>query len=371
MSVVGIVQSTAQQTVSQGSEMSGFLGTCYQMIHKVHRLWRWYRRAEVYCNPDNILKLAAGHSVNWLAGDNAIVNVAAQVVLVATRITDCVEEQVCVAYEAKKFWSRASDPYALCPKVKWNKSVEGRAWISPSAVMWWKEVLVWIVDRIKRIAKGIFSIAKRLFLLSMKTLDAAEAFSYDKVKNERLNELFVNSSKCLKVLVQNKVLLMHGLKKYRRVIKQILQNTHSMFTVDQFLDIVSKSLGVAESVHDGIEKASEAVGVVGRDFAKRAAFGLFQAAGLVDLMPNSWVPTFHPVWMEENRDLEDKPRYPPVEDVSVVRNYQQLVDVQVVKTIRKLYFPKMGTKDLSYRLKCKDVEEKVRKRYAEIYTNHE
>ncbi len=367
ISVVGIVEATSQQTVPQGYRLDGVIGASYQVIHKVHRLWRWYRFTEVYTNPDNILSLAAGHGLNWLGGgDSTVVNIAAQILLIATRITDCIEEQVNVIKETRLLWDDVTDPYPLCPKVKWKHTVGKSGWLSPSTEIWLKEAFVRLVERIKRIAKRIFVIAKRLFLLSMKTLDAAEAFSYANNRNERVNQLFVNSRKCLKVLVENKGLLLHGIKNHRGVIKQILGNTDSIFSVDQFIDVINKSLGVAESVHNGIETVSEAVGVFGKDLVKRAAFGLFQAAGLLDLLPNSWVPPRHPIWMEENKNQKNQPRFLPIDDVSFVRTYQKLVDNVVDREIYKLYKPKSGLNDLGYRFQCKGVEVKIRKRYAEL-----
>lgn len=365
--VVGVVETTAQQTVSQGNQLGGFFGACYQTIHKVHRIWRWYRFTEVYTNPDNLLSLVAGHGLNWLGGgDSMIVNIAAQVLLIATRITECVEEQVKVVRETRLLWDEITDPYLLCPKVKWKHTVGKSGWLSPSTEIWLKETFVWLVDRIKRIAKRILVIGKRLFFLSMKTLDAAEAFSYSNNRNERVNQLFVNSRKCLKVLVENKDLLLHGIKKHKSVIKQILGNANSMFTVDQLINVIKKTVGVAESVHNGIESASQAVGVFGRDLAKRAAFGLFQAAGLLDLMPNSWVPPRHPVWMEEQRSEVNQPRFLPIDDVVFVRSYQKLVDNEVDKEIGKLYKPKDGYNNIGYRFKCKSLEVKIRKRYAKL-----
>lgn len=366
MGVISFVEKTKQQSIPKENKLDGVLGGCYQLIHTVHRLWRWYRRTEIYCNPDNLLKLAAGHSVNWLAGDRMVVNVAAQVVLVSTRITDCVKEQVKVVDKADKLWKIATSSYVLSPKIKWKKEINKGSWISLSSKIWWKEKFQRLVDYIKRLAKGIFSLFKRLFLLSMKTLDAAESFSYANNKNERLNELFVNSSKCLGTLVKNKDLLLHSLEKNRSIVSQVLNNAGSVFTVDQLVTVAKKTVGAAESLHNGIESASQAVGVVGRDLAKRAAFGLFQAAGLLDLMPNSWVPPLHPVWMDNLRNQKEKPPYPPVDDVKKPYNYKLLVEGEIDKKTRDLYRPRGGFGDLGYRFKFRSVEVNVRKRYAEL-----
>lgn len=310
MSVIEIVEQTARQNVPPGEQMNGLLGNCYQGIYRVHRLWRWYRRAEIYTNPDNILCLAVGHGLDWLGGGNSVViNLAAHILLVATRIHACVEEQVQVTRAARALCSERTSCHLLLRKLKWKRSLKKHHWLSLSSKISWKQTFLWLVVRIKRLAGKLLSLGQRLFLLSMKTLDAAEAFSYNNNRQERIHELFINSKKCLEVLISEKELLLHGLKKYRGIIAQILENTHSMFSADQFIEVVSNSFKVAESVHSGVECASKVVGDLGKDLAKRTAFGIFQAAGLLDLMPNSWVPPLHPSFAQESTALPDGPRY--------------------------------------------------------------
>lgn len=365
MGVVGIVQATAQQAVVQEEHMGGFLEGCYQLIHKVHRVWRWYRRAELYSNPDNFLSLAAGHGLNWLGGGNSsVINIAAQVLLVASRIITCVEAQIEVVREARALWVDAVNPYYLPPRVEWKDEAVNSRWISPSDRIEWKKMWGALMERIKRVAYRLFSLGKKLFLLSMKTLDAAEAFSYNNNSSERINELFVNSRKCLSLLADNQELLLHGLQKNKGVIASLLGNTHSVFTADQFIDVVANSFKAVKAVNEGVETVSQAVGDIGRDIAKHMVFGLFQAAGLLDLLPNSWVPEQDPFGVEEAEEI-DVPRFLPLEETRVSMGDSQPVENKLNIEVCEIVTLEKGW-EVEDEWPGKEIEVKFKKRYDEI-----
>lgn len=308
---INVVKVTTVSLTSSEFQLSGFLSYCFRIIHFIHRIWYWCRRFDLYKNPDNFLKLAAGHTLNWVAGDRALIRIAAQAVLIGTRVIENVKEQSALVRESKNFWRTVTDHYSISMRIKYEE-FEPNKWISPKTRCKWKIRIRILIRKIVKISVASFHIFKRLFVLSMRTMDAASAFSYGNphLRQESLNEFFINGSKCMEELIQNREWLVNSLKKKRGVIDTLLKNSFSIFTVDQLISTIEKGLDVTERVHSGIETSSKAVGVFGKDLFKRATFGVFQAAGLTDLMPHNWVPSVDPIWMEEKDKDRMKERFP-------------------------------------------------------------
>ncbi|MEC7838899.1 MAG: hypothetical protein VX777_02535 [Chlamydiota bacterium] len=363
MTPINVVSSSSSSTIPHDFQLNGFLGISFQIIHRIHKVWRWFQKFNTYTNPDNFLKLAAGHTLNWVAGNKVVVRIAAQAVLIAARINDHVKEQIALVKEFKEFWSVATDKYSLQTKVKWEKK---GGFLSPSIRYRWKLMVKVLIHRFLRIMKAIISILKRLFVLSMKTLDATSAFSYGQdTRNEGLNELFINSSKCLESLIENKSLLLKCLKKNREGITRLLLGSSSLLSVDQMIHVIEKGIGVAEHVHRGVENASQVVGVVGRDLFKRGVFGLFQVAGLVDLMPNSWMPPVHPPWMDEKKDRAGGEHFPAEFLITRFSSWQKIYELDLQNALTKVKPVMPGlAKDPFYEAKCIDVESTFRKKYS-------
>lgn len=327
---INVVKVTTVSLTSSEFQLSGFLAHCFRIIQFIHRIWYWFRRFDLYKNPDNFLKLAAGHTLNWVVGDRALIRIAAQAVLIGTRVLENVKEQSALVKESKNFWGVVTDHYSVSIRIKYEE-FESNKWLSLKTRYKWKIRIRVLTRKIVKIAVASFQIFKRLFVLSMKTMDAASAFSYGNphLRQESLNEFFINGSKCMEELIQNKEWLINSLKKNRGVIDTLLKNSFSIFTVDQLIGTIEKGLNVTERVHSGVETSSRVVGVVGKDFVKRAAFGIFQAAGLTDLMPNSWVPSYDPIWMEESDADRGKERFPNKELVRKITSFETALKVEV------------------------------------------
>ena len=327
---INVVKVTTVSLTPSEFQLSGFLSHCFRIIHFIHKIWYWCRRFDLYKNPDNFLKLAAGHTLNWVAGDRALIRIAAQAVLIGTRVIENVKEQSALVKESKNFWRTVTNPYSISMRIKYEE-FEPNKWISLKTRYKWKIRIRILTRKIVKISVASFHIIKRLFILSMKTMDAASAFSYGNphLRQESLNEFFINSSKCMEELIQNREWLVNSLKKNKGVIDTLLKNSFSIFTVDQLINTIEKGLDVTERVHSGIETSSKVVGVFGRDLFKRATFGLFQAAGLTDLMPHRWVPSIDPIWMEEKDIKREMERFPNKELVRRITSFKSVIQVEV------------------------------------------
>ncbi len=364
---INVIHSATKTAIPINFQLSGFLGLCFQLVHRIHRVWYWFRRIDNYTNPDNFLKLAAGHTLNVVAGDRTVVRIAAHAVLIAARITETIEEQVALVQESKSLWVTLSNPYPLHTPLRKNMKCHNM-WLSPSTKHWWKVKFQAIVDRITRVVKAIIRLARRLFLLSMKTMDAATAFSFGTdQRQESLNELMINGSKCMDALVKNKDMLLRCLHKNKGIVSHVLSRSSTIFSIDQLIDMIEKGISVTESIHMGIETASHAVGIVGSDLVKRATFGVFQAAGLADLMPNGWMPPMHPVWMEDKCQSENKSRFPEPHLVTLYKDVDQLIDYELNKKLEGIELKGKMSNNLLRSIHSHDEKAKLTKKYTKLY----
>lgn len=93
-SVVNLIRTTAYELAPAQVKMSPLLWSAFGCLNKVHSLWRYYRRIELYRQPESLAQMMVGHATAHWLGDVYILRLAAQCLLVATRIMECVEQQV-------------------------------------------------------------------------------------------------------------------------------------------------------------------------------------------------------------------------------------------------------------------------------------
>lgn len=284
-----VLRNTSKALTPQNLQIHGFLKFALQTMQFIHRIWCLFRKVNVYRKPSNFLKLAAGHTMNWIAGNQTFIQIAAQSVLIAARITDLIKEQTNLVKTLSELKNYFTYPYFVDPKIS-RKEIIFKKNLSPSTQYFLKTIINKISHRFLKIMLSIKNLVKTLFLIQMKTMDALSAFSYGEENGSSpVNELFVNSSKCLKALTDNRKLLCDTLKKNKQIISFLFSNVSSLFTVDQLINSLETGLHFASKVSDKIENTSEKIGNLMKEVSKNAAFGLFQAAGLTDLMPDSWI----------------------------------------------------------------------------------
>lgn len=253
--LVSLIQTATYDSTPANLRLPSVVWTTFTALNKVHGLWRWYRRAEVYRKPENLVSLVAGHVINWIIGDSVIVRVAAQFLLVATRILECAQQQAGICRAGHRWVSALKGHYPAPVYVEWEKPTSD-GWLSPSTVHWWKTVVVTAWERISRIALCTLDLFTRAFRLSMTIMDVIDALCWSPAaKDDAINEGFVNISKCLANIVANKEELLEGLTDNKALIERFLKN--SPITFDKLHSGVSKVLDKTELVHNVVQKISK------------------------------------------------------------------------------------------------------------------
>lgn len=313
--VASLVQSTASELSQPKVQLPNPVMMAFKAVHRVHRMWRWVRMGKIYSNPDNFLKLAAGHGLNFAFGDSVLLRISAVSVLIATRIFECVEQHG----KLEKAWGKVVDsfknrhPWPI--KIKWETRASNR-WISPSSVTWWRYHAADICHRTQRVALSLWNLCKQIFILSMRIMDATETFSLSpSTRNEGINQLFVNGTKWVDRLSENKDLLLKGLQANEAVIEKILKGIHSPLTSQQLIDAAAFSLNKVQQVHQASETVCKGFGFFIMACVKNWGYEFLWDLGLHHLVPSYLVPPPNPPWeIPPHEKLTE--RYPSLELVT-------------------------------------------------------
>ncbi|MCP5507851.1 MAG: hypothetical protein H7A37_06085 [Chlamydiales bacterium] len=306
------------------------LGTLFwnsmRVVHWSHRLWRGYDKLQIYSNPDNFLKLAAGHLVNWIAGDKLLVRLGAHAVLVARRITQFLESAQGVKRAGKQLWDAICGRYRLPEKYCWKK---GQGGLSPSTTAH----LYYLKDRIAGYAASIayhmLRVVKKVGLLVMRIMDAIDTFYISRASSlESVGEFFVHWSDSMKKLVDNKDLLLDSLQRNRLLIERIFIGLSSPYSVDLIISAVENVLDTMETVHSGVENVSKSVGEVAVDAGKRALLGAAASMNMARYLPSECVPPVEAPWVVIAQ-RQRRERFPPIEMVTCLQPRKKEISPKV------------------------------------------
>lgn len=242
--VATLVQRTTYDSTPQDFRLPPFLWGGFTALNRTHGIWRWYRRLNVYANPGNLTYLLAGHTLNFVIGDIIILRIAAQVLLISTRILECVEQQSRL-YKAGSLWKDAVlGRYEAPVKLYWKDSpFKSRCKIRAQDV----------INRTQRIAACTFSVLAEAFVLSMRILDAIDAFYLSPyTRAEAFNESFINGMKWIDAIVDNGQELLNGCIANQALIEKVLQG--SPFTFEQIITGATKALEKTENFRTKTKK---------------------------------------------------------------------------------------------------------------------
>lgn len=294
IAIVSLVDATTRRATPGSLQLPRFASIVFTGLHKVHRLWRWYRKADVYSNPDNFAGLLAGHAVNFLVGDALVLRVAAQCVFIATRILECVQQQALVCRAFRKCIDAFCGTYVVTPKIQWVKKSAtslGSSCFSAYSINWQRQFFRTLGYRIKWIACSILQLFTEIFKLSMRIMDAIESFSLSpRTRNESINEFFVNGTRCMDVLVQNKQCLLKSLIDNKPIIADILQGVNPAYKVEHLIATVSGAIDKTEMVSKGIKKVSRLWGGFFVNLLKNGVFSFMSTLGVSEYTPKYLLP---------------------------------------------------------------------------------
>lgn len=303
-----LVHSLTEKRTPETDFLPSPLWVLFSGFHKAHRLWRFYTKAEIYSNPNNFTSLLAGHAIRIIFEDSLLVRIAAQTVLLATRILACIEEQSKVK-DSFVEWT-----YALCGRyihVKTRRFKRGLGLLS-QLKSWQEEHLQPLIIRIQRIVLATMNLLSHLFQLSMKIMDAIEAFSLSpSTRNEGINEIFLSSSQWLTKLAENQDLLKEGLQDNAEIIQEILLGLGSSLDVKTLSEKIGSALSGGVTFCTKVENITKKVGTGVNYYARKELFQLMNALRLAKHIPRWLLPkTLTPPWAEKIR-IDPNNRYPP------------------------------------------------------------
>lgn len=212
----------------------------FGVVAKVHTYWGTFRRVRIYTNKDNFASLISGHATNFIIGDLVPVRWVALSVLVASRVVLLVEQ--------KNQFSKSYQRWRCCLKNEYP-GVEKNGWIkkpvifSPSTYHCFTVTFSNRVIRIKEIVFHTWQLGIDTFLLCMRMLDAIEGFSFNpELRDESVNEFFVNISTLLTKLEHEKDDIIHCLFQNKELIQTVLEKIKVPFTADNFLNLSSTAI---------------------------------------------------------------------------------------------------------------------------------
>lgn len=247
--LISFVQTTAYEATPPSLRLPRFAWHLFSMINKVHGAWRWYRKVELYTTPDRFFELLAGHVLHFVVGDLFIVRIAAQSLLIATRILECSQQQAAFCRTGKKWLRAFSSPeyqYAHSPLIK------GKKWISPSSFCWWRQIGADFAARVQAIVHFSFKLFERGFRLSMSLLDALDAICLNPhTAQDAMQESVVNIMKWIDAIVENRQELLKRVGENRQIIERLLEK--SSLTYEQFYAALVKTIQGTRAVQQTVK----------------------------------------------------------------------------------------------------------------------
>jgi hypothetical protein len=212
----------------------------FALVNKVHGAWRWYRKAELYTTPDRFFELLTGHFLHFVAGDLLIVRIAAQSLLIATRILECSQQQAAFCKTGSKWL------LAFCSDSE--EAGEQRLWER-------------VALRIRAVAHYSLKLLEKGFRLSMGILDALDALCLNPHAScDAMQESIVNIVKWIDAVVENREQLLSKVDRNRQIIERLLER--SSLSYDQFYAALSRTI-------EGTRAVQKKVRIISRNNRKR------------------------------------------------------------------------------------------------------
>lgn len=262
------------------------------LLTRVHFYWKYHRSAEeLYKESYPFHKLAAGHTLSWFVGNNQLVCLAAQVVLVTRRLMDYLHQQNRF-FRSYKEWNKAITFRYRPPTFLRSKGWADR-WIP--GLLRLRIGSYKLACRLKRLAVTTFYLVKEAFLFSMRALDLMEALVLDQSeKKKSLSHLFLHTSHLLNQLMENRHFLAEELRTHKPTVQSLLNQVGAMYTVDELVKALEGSTATIERVQAIKRRIPERVAEVAKDSLYTLCFACFGKAPSIllprKILANSCTP---------------------------------------------------------------------------------
>lgn len=250
-----IHQTTATVSPEQ-TRIPEFFTKSIKALCWIHAIWRGSRTARAARDIPSFVSYLGGVALNLGYGDRRGVKIAAQAVVIALRVVECVENYAALQIYFKALVAELKG-HAIVPlKPSWKQSLKP-GFIPPSSFQALKDAagLKWY--RTKRVAYLCAMIAYHIFDLSMCVFDATQALSIDNdYVNDNINEIFLNGYDLWNKLTSDLPFLAQKLNENSMVIDALIQNiSRTPVKTSQLLKVCTAAAAVRE-------KTCNAAGIV-------------------------------------------------------------------------------------------------------------
>ncbi len=252
--LLGIADSGAASSIPGSAWLPGPLNIAAHGLARIFSVWKCtYMIQQVYTSPTELKKLIAGHVLSYVTGDTVMIRVAGQVTMIAVRIITLAKQKVKLYVSFCELHHAVVGTYPLRIRVRLPRA--GKSYLmnflGPDQyifVMRKKEALQLYVSRLVRCAVIFFN---ELFQVSMCYMDVIEAFSLSTaVGSEAVKHVFINSTKLLDEISQNKQYIHRELLEHKGLIERILVGIGSPCTADKLVSTVASTLGPLEKIYN-------------------------------------------------------------------------------------------------------------------------
>ncbi len=317
MLLENIVQKSTQELLPITPVLPFVVRGAFSGFHWIHATWHWYQQGKTYLNPNNFLKLASGHTLNFFVGDNRYVRLAAQCVMISNCILQCVKEQTGL----NRSYSKLMDAFFLRhPSVtvhKWNKHPIS-PFISPSTSQRIYGFFFEIGSYLKHVGYRIAMFAKHFFNLSMSTLKAVDAFSLNpEIGNQAVNEFFVNGNNCLDAIAENRDEMIEKLHENKPVIDCVLKSVGATCKAEQLIEYMDNSFAKVQNASKMVDDLNKTVGTYVTEAFKTLVFMVMTPLGAADAIPDILIPE---IYKNDDGLLDERNRFAPVCRLNVSKN---------------------------------------------------
>lgn len=268
-SISDLICDTADKEASSEFRLPYLLTCVFSFFHKGHRIWRWYRRIELYRNPNNFLSLTTGHVVGFYFSDSLILRIAAQAALISSRMIQCIEQQAVLNRSWLRFVNSFKGSYNI--PVRQYKSINSsKSFLSPSTFAWLNLEKNKLSYRIQRVFFCLIDLSKNMVFLSMKIIDVIESFYFNEdVEKNSKSEFFVNIKDVGDKIFEKKESILDILKNNDKVIKKILLGIGSPISGEFLINAVANAFEKTEKIHKLSKNIQETVGEFALDCLKK------------------------------------------------------------------------------------------------------
>jgi hypothetical protein len=304
----GRVRNVASTVVPPAVVIPTALLVGVTVLYRFHRVWRWIRVGSLWANPNNFLQLAAGAGVDYLFGDKVPLRVAALMIWIPSRVADSIDEYNKLGSAWKKWKEAWRGDYPRSPQVHWVTNSKGKS-NSPSFELFWKELgVVWRI-RVWRVTVRSYKLGKRMFMLSMRSVDAFEALSLKKSSCDRaVSELFLDGTNVLDRIARKKEVVQEKLENNRPVVNKFLRKLGVKCTVNRLFGFLSSTMEMIGKLDNGVKKVSGIGGGMVKDLGKHVIFHAFSILDMPEKIPAKFLPG---KWEEQCFEVKPSEQYVP------------------------------------------------------------